>query len=301
MDFKSIGEVIRTLRKKNGMTGQQLAEKVGVSTAAVSKWENNLAYPDILLLPVLANIFDVSIDYLFSYGIKSEGEKMEKILKHFEEEAKEFDEIIRRLIPYYEQMIEAMIDVIPFEENQVIDVIDLGAGTGSIARAVKERFPNARITCLDFSSKMLEMAKVKLKPYSDISYILANFYQYQFDKKYDVVISSLALHHIVEDDDKRNFYKSIYDALKKQGVFYNLDVVLGSNEYLQSIYMNKWIEFMNKNCKKEEVENIWLPKYYEEDSPSTLMKHLEWLNNIGYREVDVILKYYNYSVYGGIK
>ena len=63
-----------------------------------------------------------------------EQNKIEKIRNHFEEEAKEFDEIILKLIPFYEEMIEALVLSIPFEKESEIEVIDLGCGTGIIDR-----------------------------------------------------------------------------------------------------------------------------------------------------------------------
>lgn len=51
-------------RKKRGLTQEELAEKLGVSPAAISKWERGESYPDITLLPALANIFETSIDLL---------------------------------------------------------------------------------------------------------------------------------------------------------------------------------------------------------------------------------------------
>ena len=48
------------------MTQDDLAAQLGVSSQAVSKWENDLSCPDIMLLPYLAEIFQVSIDELFS-------------------------------------------------------------------------------------------------------------------------------------------------------------------------------------------------------------------------------------------
>ncbi len=56
------------LRKEKGYTQERLAEMLGVTTAAVSKWETGNSYPDITLLPQLAEIFDVSLDYLFDYN-----------------------------------------------------------------------------------------------------------------------------------------------------------------------------------------------------------------------------------------
>ncbi|WP_431028682.1 helix-turn-helix domain-containing protein [Lysinibacillus sp. LZ02] len=59
--------VFSTRRKELGVTQEQIAEYVGVSRAAVSKWEKGLSYPDITLLPKLATYFNVSIDTLLGY------------------------------------------------------------------------------------------------------------------------------------------------------------------------------------------------------------------------------------------
>ena len=63
--MKSIGENIAALRKKHNMTQEALAAEIGVSAQAVSKWENGTNLPDIQLLPILADIFGVSIDTLY--------------------------------------------------------------------------------------------------------------------------------------------------------------------------------------------------------------------------------------------
>lgn len=59
------GKRIADLRKEKGMTQEGLANILGVTNQAVSKWESDQCCPDIMLLPELANVFDVSIDYLF--------------------------------------------------------------------------------------------------------------------------------------------------------------------------------------------------------------------------------------------
>ena len=60
-----IGLKIAYYRKLNGFTQEELAEKVAVSCQAVSKWEQQISCPDIMLLPELAKIFGVTIDELF--------------------------------------------------------------------------------------------------------------------------------------------------------------------------------------------------------------------------------------------
>ena len=62
----NIGNNIKKMRLDKKLTQGQIAEKLGVSCQAVSKWENNINAPDILLLPEIAKIFDVSIDELFA-------------------------------------------------------------------------------------------------------------------------------------------------------------------------------------------------------------------------------------------
>ncbi len=61
----TIGEKIAELRRKNGMTQEELASLLGISAQSVSKWETGATMPDILLLPVLADVFGVRIDALF--------------------------------------------------------------------------------------------------------------------------------------------------------------------------------------------------------------------------------------------
>ena len=60
-----LGKKIKQLRFKAGLTQEQLAKKLGIGPQSVSKWENSVAMPDITALPLLAEIFGISIDELF--------------------------------------------------------------------------------------------------------------------------------------------------------------------------------------------------------------------------------------------
>ena len=64
--METIGNRITTYRKKKSMTQEALAEKLGVSSQAVSKWENDLSCPDISLLVPLCDILGISTDELLS-------------------------------------------------------------------------------------------------------------------------------------------------------------------------------------------------------------------------------------------
>ena len=59
-----MGQRIAELRKRQRMTQDELAEKMGVSPQAVSKWENDISCPDVMIFPELADLFHVTIDEL---------------------------------------------------------------------------------------------------------------------------------------------------------------------------------------------------------------------------------------------
>lgn len=84
---------IAFLRKEKKLTQAQLAEKLGISAQAVSKWESGLSCPDIMILVPLSNIFGVSTDYLLSGKLEQkEAEKKDECNELFEVEEKHPDE-----------------------------------------------------------------------------------------------------------------------------------------------------------------------------------------------------------------
>ena len=75
-----IGNQIRSLRTQRGVTQEALAEKLGVSAQAVSKWERGSATPDIGLLPGISAFFGVSIDELFALSDDTRIERIQNML-----------------------------------------------------------------------------------------------------------------------------------------------------------------------------------------------------------------------------
>ena len=68
---KTLGALIAKTRKEKGMTQLELAEKMGVTDKAVSKWERDLSCPDIQSLPLLAQVLDLSLEELMQGEEKS--------------------------------------------------------------------------------------------------------------------------------------------------------------------------------------------------------------------------------------
>ncbi len=81
----NIGNKIKQLRQRAGMTQEQLAGRVGVSAQSVSKWENQISMPDIVLLPILAEEFGVSVDELFDLTVESKLRRIDSRIEKSEE------------------------------------------------------------------------------------------------------------------------------------------------------------------------------------------------------------------------
>ena len=109
------------------------------------------------------------------------------------------------------------------------------------------------------------------------------------------LISSSSTHPSIS-----SYYQKIYKSLKESGCFYNLDILIGPNDEIQNFYIKKWEEFLSQNYSEKEIEEQF-ERNSEEDSPESTMNHLKWLEQVGFRDVDVIRKYYNFCLYGGMK
>ena len=224
---------------------------------------------------------------------------MPDLKKHFNREAENFDKQVQKNIPCYNEMLEALINAIP-DDKEELKILDLGCGTGNITQKVLERFLHARVTCLDLSENMIEIAKYKLSEY-EIEYIVGDFTEVELTKKYDAIVSSLALHHIPNDEEKEKMYKSIYEALENRGVFYNADVIKANSQYNEKLNSQISVRDMKENGVTEKEITEHKGKRDANDIPTTLYNHIKMLDNVGFREIDVIWKYYSNAVYGGTK
>lgn len=102
-----LGETIRNLRKKRGLTQSELAERFSVAPQSVSRWENGQSYPDIEQLPMIADYFNITVDELMGRDGKTK-EKLDDELKKLRtnsgddmEAALKMREILAKLVKNY--------------------------------------------------------------------------------------------------------------------------------------------------------------------------------------------------------
>lgn len=119
-----IGTRIRLLRKEKGISQDALAQQLGVTYQAVSKWENGSTMPDITMLPIIARYFNVSIDYLLDFNLHNAGEQVEDLCGRAfalrKEAPDQAEEILReglRRFPNNEIILDHLVYVLKDQEK----------------------------------------------------------------------------------------------------------------------------------------------------------------------------------------
>jgi tRNA (cmo5U34)-methyltransferase len=136
------------------------------------------------------------------------------------------DEDREKHVDHYPELYIAFGEILP-RTDRAFEILDLGAGTGLELEWLFQKIPNARVTCIDISTKMLNELRRKFVKFKDqITIIEASYLDYRFEmKKYDYVISIQSFHHMLRED-KILLYRRIYNSLGDKGTFIEGDFIV---------------------------------------------------------------------------
>jgi tRNA (cmo5U34)-methyltransferase len=223
---------------------------------------------------------------------------MNDIKEQFGQVSKQYDSQRRHLIPCFDDFYSACLPLVK-SLTHAKNILDIGAGTGLFSQFIYDVNPNLQFTLVDLSTQMLNVARERFEGESNFNFLELDFAKDALPGKFDLIISSLAIHHL-EDADKIKLYKNIYKALNDGGLFINADQVEGKNLLFDSLYKYLWRETVSHSGLDHEAivqafERTKLDKF------APLEDQLHWLEKAGFNEVDCIYKNLNFAVFGGYK
>lgn len=222
----------------------------------------------------------------------------------FDAAAGDYDRRLQRFVPDFQEFYGAVPEFAPFEREAELGVLDLGAGTGLLSEMVADRFPKAALTLVDFSEKMLDVARQRLAGRGDrFRFVAADYLEGPFLERYDLVVSALSVHHL-GDEDKRRLFGTVRDTLAPGGYFVCADQVLGAAPEIGDRY---W-EDLIRRVRESGIEGQELDRFAERTREihshtfeTPLTAQLSWLAEAGFEAVDCFYKRGRFAVYCGRK
>jgi tRNA (cmo5U34)-methyltransferase len=212
----------------------------------------------------------------------------------FDANASHYDPERRQLIPCFDDFYGMALSLVE-STNPAPHILDLGAGTGLFSAMVLQKYPDARLTLVDLSDKMLASAQERFKQESNVDYIVADYTTYNFSQAYDFVISSLSIHHLTHPL-KRQLFSTIHTLLRDGGSFINADQAQGHTPQADAYYRKCWLESVHQSGLAQSSIEASL-KRRALDINASVADQLLWLEQAGFADVDCVYKYFDFAVF----
>jgi tRNA (cmo5U34)-methyltransferase len=210
----------------------------------------------------------------------------------FDAHAKDYEALRRRLVPSFDLLYSTAVEALGLAGCELRRVLDLGAGTGLLARAVAAAYPGSEIVLVDGAAAMLEQARESLGERA--SYALGDLNDELPAGPWDAVVSAMAIHHL-EHPAKRELFKRICAALSPGGVFVNVEQVSGPSALLDAAYM-RWHERRAAELGASRSEWDSALERMLVDHNASVEQQLQWLAAAGYADVDCLFKDHRLAV-----
>ena len=223
---------------------------------------------------------------------------LDAVREQFEQRAFDYDGLIPRLIPRYREQHDLILQLIPFETNAHIKVLDLGAGTGILSALILQAFPQANVLAFDIAEKMLKVCQTNLSAYQEqLTLQQGNFAEDNFGNGYDLVVSGLAIHHL-DSAGKQTLFKKLFQSMNSGGILLIRDIVTAATPRLTEQYEQLWRQYIKASG---EDDAAWFQNYLEEDIPSSVEEQTRWLSEAGFADTACHWRHLNFAIFGGVK
>lgn len=218
----------------------------------------------------------------------------------FDATASEYTIERAKLIPGFDLLYGAAIDLVrDWDRPKHPKILDLGAGTGLFSGMVARELPEGHVTLFDGSPKMLDEARVALQPQGRFSFQVGDMARADLGVGWDLVISSLAIHHL-GDEDKRALFSRIYRCLQAGGLFINVEQVSGPEHRTDQRYSRIWQrDIRNNGATEKQIVNA--EKRMKFDKCASVEDQLNWMRTAGFQSVDCSVKIWRFAVMHGSK
>jgi tRNA (cmo5U34)-methyltransferase len=224
-----------------------------------------------------------------------------------------YDADMEVMHPLRRKMVEVVLEVLPFEAERPLAVLDLGAGTGFLTQRLLAKFPAAAVVAVDGSRAMIELARARLGELAQrVTFEVCDFWRLPESlalRSLDAVVSAYALHHL-DADEKQDVIRNAVRLLKPGGWFLNADLVVAADPRVEARVQELRVRGIIERARGEDPrfrDFASTRKFLDEleaaeqDQPLTLEQDLRLAREAGLASVEVFWKEYREVVFGGKK
>ena len=204
----------------------------------------------------------------------------------FDSLAREYNQLIRLWVPWYDEIIAMTVGNLPDRPSQPC-VLDLGGGTGNLSATLIEKYPQAEIHIVDFSSKMIDFCQQRFVNNDRVQVYEQDFMTLDFEEAaFDHVISQITLHHL-EDANKKQLFQNVHKWLKPGGTLSYSDIFRGINNDVHDRYNSQWKTACYELGASDEQWNHFWDHDQRYDRHIPIVDVVNWLQEIGFKEIDI--------------
>ncbi|MEW6322826.1 MAG: class I SAM-dependent methyltransferase [Acidobacteriota bacterium] len=202
------------------------------------------------------------------------------VAAHLTIDLDEYDAKIRTFVPHYETMLEVVAETLAAAAGRQARVLDLGIGTGALARRCLERAPGIRLWGIDADAGMLRQAEARLAPYRRrVTLARGNFTRTPLPAA-EAVVASLALHHVRTRAAKVRLYRRIAATLRPGGFLLTADAMPGASPRMARRTRAAWEAHMARFHARADVQR-YLRAWAGEDVYFPLATELAMMRSAG--------------------
>lgn len=191
----------------------------------------------------------------------------------------DYDRKIRSFIPDYDVMLSTAAGVVQGLDAVSPVIVDLGVGTGALARACLAVRPDARLCGVDEDAAILDVARTRLRHHPQATFVHGSFLEIALPDC-DAIVACIALHHVRTAARKRAFYRACRDALHPGGVLVSADCFPASDPAPAAAQRAAWLAHMEAHYSRTEAEGFFA-EWAKEDVYFPLADELDMLRLAG--------------------
>ena len=211
---------------------------------------------------------------------------MMSVASHLALSPAKYDARIRSLIPLYDELIAEVARALDHAARPLRTVVDLGIGTGALARACLDRAPDARIWGIDADADMMAIARTRLGRLSRRVTMTTGSFLDAVLPSCDAMVASYSLHHIRTRKAKQAFYRRCYAALRPGGVLITGDCAPASSPRGFACDLDVWFTHLARTFGTRARGRRVYESWADEDVYMPLAEETRLLERAGF-DVDV--------------